>query len=49
MNPARSIGPALFAGTDALGQLWLFVVAPLLGAALAAVTVKALRRHPIEA
>ncbi len=36
VNPARSLGPALFAGGDALAQLWLFVVAPLLGAALAA-------------
>lgn len=36
VNPARSIGPALFAGPAALGQLWLFIVAPLLGGALAA-------------
>lgn len=36
VNPARSLGPALFAGTDALSQLWLFLLAPLLGAALAA-------------
>ncbi|GGD23886.1 aquaporin [Nocardioides daphniae] len=35
VNPARSIGPALFAGTDAMAQLWLFVAAPLLGAAIA--------------
>jgi aquaporin Z len=32
VNPARSIGPALFAGSTALGHLWLFVVAPLVGA-----------------
>ena len=32
VNPARSIGPALFAGLTALGQLWLFIVAPILGA-----------------
>ncbi len=31
VNPARSIGPALFAGTDAIQQLWLFILAPLLG------------------
>jgi aquaporin Z len=31
VNPARSIGPALFDGTHALQQLWLFIVAPLLG------------------
>jgi aquaporin Z len=35
VNPARSTGPALFAGGTALGQLWLFWVAPMLGAALA--------------
>ena len=38
VNPARSIGPALFAGGDAIGQLWLFILAPLLGAALAGAT-----------
>ena len=36
VNPARSIGPALFAGAEALKQLWLFIVAPLVGAGLAA-------------
>ena len=35
VNPARSTGPALFAGGWAIGQLWLFWVAPLAGAALA--------------
>jgi aquaporin Z len=35
VNPARSTGPALFVGDWALGQLWLFWVAPLAGAALA--------------
>ncbi len=34
VNPARSTGPALFVGDWALGQLWLFWVAPILGAAL---------------
>ncbi len=34
VNPARSTGVALFAGSGALGQLWLFWVAPLLGGAL---------------
>jgi aquaporin Z len=38
VNPARSIGPALFAGGDAIGQVWLFVVAPLLGGAVAGLT-----------
>lgn len=41
VNPARSLGPALFAGGDGLAQLWLFVVAPLLGAALAALLAPA--------
>ena len=35
VNPARSIGPALFVGGWALSQLWLFIVAPLIGAAVA--------------
>ncbi len=40
VNPARSIGPALFAGGDAIGQLWLFLVAPIAGAAIAGVTYR---------
>ncbi len=36
VNPARSIGPALFAGSEAVSQLWLFIVAPMIGAAIAA-------------
>lgn len=36
VNPARSIGPALFAGGAALSQIWLFIIAPLIGAAVAA-------------
>jgi aquaporin Z len=36
VNPARSIGPALFVGGTALSQLWLFIVAPLIGGAIAA-------------
>jgi aquaporin Z len=35
VNPARSLGPAIFAGGAALTQFWLFLVAPLLGALLA--------------
>jgi aquaporin Z len=35
VNPARSIGPALFAGGTAIGQLWLFIVAPLAGGVVA--------------
>lgn len=36
VNPARSIGPAVFAGGTALAQVWVFIVGPLIGAALAA-------------
>jgi aquaporin Z len=36
VNPARSLGPALFAGGQALKDLWVFIVAPLVGAALSA-------------
>jgi aquaporin Z len=39
-NPARSIGPAIYAGDWALGQLWLFMVAPLVGGVLAAFVFK---------
>ena len=40
VNPARSTGPALFVGGWALSQLWLFWVAPLIGAAIAGVVYK---------
>ena len=36
VNPARSLGPAVIVGGDALSQLWLFIVAPLVGGAIAA-------------
>lgn len=42
VNPARSIGPAVFAGGDALACVWVFIVGPLVGGALAAVVWKAL-------
>jgi len=35
VNPARSLGPALFAGGEALSQVWVFIIAPLIGAAIA--------------
>ncbi len=35
VNPARSLGPAIFAGPQALSQLWLFIAAPCLGALVA--------------
>ena len=40
VNPARSLGPAVFAGGKALGQLLLFIVAPILGGVVAAVFYK---------
>ncbi|MBQ8904130.1 MAG: aquaporin [Oscillospiraceae bacterium] len=42
VNPARSFGPALFVGGSALANVWVFIVAPLIGGALAAVVYKAL-------
>ena len=44
VNPARSIGPAIFAGGAALKDLWVFICAPLLGGALAACTWKGLAK-----
>lgn len=40
VNPARSLSPAIFAGGDALAQVWVFILAPLVGAAIAAVVFK---------
>lgn len=40
VNPARSFGPALFAGGAAIQQVWVFILAPLVGAALAAFVYK---------
>jgi len=40
VNPARSIGPALFVGGDALSQLWLFIAAPIVGGLIGAFTWK---------
>ena len=36
VNPARSLGPALVAGGTALAQLWVFILAPIIGALVAA-------------
>lgn len=41
VNPARSFGPAIFVQGNALGQLWLFIIAPLVGAGLAALLFRA--------
>jgi len=46
VNPARSLGPALFAGGDAFSQVWVFIVAPLVGAAIAALIYKFLSAEP---
>ena len=40
VNPARSIGPALFSGGQAMAELWVFIVGPLIGGALAALIWK---------
>jgi len=40
VNPARSLGPALVAGGTALAQLWVFILAPVIGAIIAAITWK---------
>lgn len=47
VNPARSIGPAVFVGGWAIQQLWLFIVAPLIGGAIAA-GIYAVIRTPDE-
>jgi len=44
VNPARSIGPALLSGnSDALANVWIFIVAPLVGAVLAAIVYKVIK------
>ena len=45
VNPARSIGPALFEGGGAISQLWLFIVAPLTGGLASAIVWKAISQH----
>jgi aquaporin Z len=40
VNPARSTGPALFAGGEYIAQLWLFWLAPLVGAAIAGLVAR---------
>lgn len=48
VNPARSIGVGVFGGTDAVIQLWLFIVAPLVGAVIAGLTYPLLFGHGTE-
>lgn len=40
VNPARSLAPAVIKGGEALSQVWVFIVAPLIGSAIAAITFK---------
>ena len=45
VNPARSIGPAIFEGGKALSQLWLFIIAPFIGAILSAIVWRAISKE----
>ena len=44
VNPARSLAPAIFLGGTALKQVWVFIVAPFIGSAIAAILFKALNK-----
>ncbi len=48
VNPARSFGPALLVGGDALANVWVFIVAPLVGGVLAALVYKAIDNAKAE-
>lgn len=48
VNPARSLGPAIIARGDAISQVWLFIVAPILGAIVAALIWKLFSRYDRE-
>jgi MIP family channel proteins len=45
LNPARSLGPALFAGSEALKHVWIYIVGPFIGAILASCLYEAIRSH----
>lgn len=45
VNPARSFGPAVILGGEALAELWIFIVAPLIGAVLAAIAYRRLNAN----
>jgi aquaporin Z len=49
VNPARSIGPDIFAGRDAMANLWVFIVGPLVGAALAFLAYSLLIKPQVKA
>lgn len=46
VNPARSFGPAVIVGGQALSQMWLFIVAPMIGAAAAGLLFKMKQLDP---
>ena len=48
VNPARSLAPAIFLGGEALGQVWVFIVAPLVGSAIAALAFKFLNNEEVR-
>ena len=48
VNPARSTGPALFVGGEALNQLWLFWLAPIVGGIVGAVVYRAIAADSVE-
>lgn len=48
VNPARSLGPAIFMGGEALSQVWVFIVGPLVGAAIAALVWNLLFKQKSE-
>ena len=47
LNPARSIGPALFVGSEALGVLWVYIVAPMIGGILGWILYPLLHDEPV--
>lgn len=46
VNPARSLGPAVFAGTHAMSHVWLFIIAPLVGGVIAALVAPIFESTP---
>ena len=47
VNPARSLAPAIFLGGTALKQVWVFIVAPFIGSAIAAILFKVLNKKEV--